>query len=378
VTRLATVLVISFSDLESDPRVDRQIAALLSRHHVVAAGLAPPAHCVEFVDLRTPSLGVLDGGIGVARLLAHRFENAYRRHPKYRAAYQRLAPVRADVVVANDITALPLAVRLGPPVMFDAHEYAPDQFSDQWWWRHLLSPYVGWLCRTYVPRVAAMTTVSEGIADTYEHEFGVRSAVVTNAPPYADLEPTSVGEHVRILHHGAAIPGRGLEQMLRVAELLDERFLVDLVLVEGERGFRDRLIRRARGNPRVRFPLAVSMRDIATMANGYDIGVYSLPPRTLNRRYALPNKLFEFIQGRLAIAIGPSPEMAAVVRRWGCGVVASDFRPETLADELNGLDAEAIAGFKRASHLAARELCAERNVEPLLSAVEAALVRGAY
>jgi len=374
VAPLATVLVISFSDLAADPRVDRQIAALLTRHEVVAAGLGPPNQAgVEFVDLTMPPLGLVDGGIGVVRLLAHRFETAYWRHPRYRAAFERLSGVAADVVVANDVDALPIAARLGPPVVLDAHEYAPEQFTDQWWWRQLFAPYVRWQCRRYIPEVAAMTTVSPGIADAYDREFGVCATVVTNAPPFAHLEPKPVGDPVRLLHHGGASPGRGLEEMIRLVDLLDERFVLDLVLVDAKPGFRDRLARQARGNSRIRFPSPVPMRKLVSMANGYDIGLFLLPPTNVHRTFALPNKLFEFIQGRLAVAIGPSPEMAAVVRRYGCGVVASDFRPESLAETLNGLDSVAIEGFKRASHLAAPELCAERNADLILGAVDTAL-----
>ena len=115
------------------------------------------------------------------------------------------------------------------------------------------------------------------------------------------------------------------------------------------------------------------MRELASLANGYDIGLYLLPPTNFNHRYALPNKFFEFIQGRLAVAIGPSPEMAAIVRHYGCGVVAPTFEPESLAAELNALDAAAIAGFKHASHRAAAELCAERNAVLTLETVEHAL-----
>lgn len=370
---LATVLVISFSDLASDPRVDRQIEALLTKHRVIAAGLAPSRHDrVDFIDIRTPaSLGVLHGGMGIARLLAHRFEAAYWKQPKYRAPYQRLLGVPADVVIANDIAALPIAALLGPPVVFDAHEYAPEQFNDRWWWRQLIAPYVRWHCRRYLPGVAAMTTVGQGIADVYEREFGVRGSIVINAPPYEDLNPTPVHDPVRILHHGAAQRGRGLEEMVRVACLLDDRFTVDFVL-SGPQRVRDAIIGRARHNPRIRFPPPVPARELVRMANRYDIGLYLLPPNNLNRRYALPNKLFEFIQGRLAVAIGPSPEMAAIVRRYSSGVVSDDFSPEALAAAINSLDPAAIEGFKRASHRAATELCAERNIEPVLSTVDVA------
>jgi hypothetical protein len=374
VAALARVLVISFSNLASDPRVDRQITALLARHEVIAAGLAPPAHeGVEFVDITTPHLGFADGSLGVARLLTHRFEAAYWQHPKNREVLRRLREVPTDVVLVNELAALPIASSLGPPVVLDAHEFAPDELADRIWWHTLIAPYVDWQCRRYLPQVAAMTTVGEAIADAYERSYGVHAAIVTNAPPYVDLRPGSVVEPIRILHHGIAQRGRGLEEMLRMAEFLDDRFTIDFVLAGGSSRFREELMARARDNPRVSFPPPVPMRQIVQMANTYDIGLFLLPPNNLNRRYALPNKFFEFIQARLAVAIGPSPEMAGLVRRYGCGVVAADFTPEALAAELNALDASQIAAFKRASDAAAAELSAERNAEVILSSIEQAL-----
>lgn len=165
--------------------------------------------------------------------------------------------------------------------------------------------------------------------------------------------------------------------MIRIADLLDERFTLDFVLVENWPGYREKLMRRARRNTRIRFPQPQPMRMLVRMANDYDIGLFLLPPVSVHRRYALPNKLFEFIQGRLAVAVGPSPEMARVVRQYGCGIVADDFAPETLAAAINALDDSAIAAYKRASHVAADELCAENNEKLVLGAVEEALARSA-
>jgi hypothetical protein len=365
--------VISFSDLASDPRVDRQIAALLTRHEVVAAGLGPARHDVEeFIDISTPRRSAPGLAVGLARLLVRRYEDVIWKHPANVAVLERLRHVRADAVVANDLSALPIALRLGPPVAFDAHEYAPGQL-EQRWWRLVMSPYMHWQCRRYIPQVASMTTVGEAIAAEYERETGVSATVVTNAPPRADLAPKPVHEPIRILHHGAALPRRGLEEMIRTADFLDERFTLSFVLAGGVAGYRDKLIRLASRNPRVLFPPPQPMDTLVRLANDYDIGLYALPPSSFNKRFALPNKLFEFVQGRLAVAVGPSPEMARLVRRYGLGIVADDFAPETLAAAINALDASSIAAFKRASHAAADELCAEANVELVLGAVEEAL-----
>ena len=49
-------------------------------------------------------------------------------------------------------------------------------------------------------------------------------------------------------------------------------------------------------------------------------------------------KFFEFIQPRLAAAIGPSSVMAELVYQYNCGIVSADFNPRTLVGSLHGLD----------------------------------------
>lgn len=368
------VLVISFSNLASDPRVDRQIRFLQSRYAVVAAGLEPPGCDVdEFIDISTTAPSVLERVVWRAWIVARRHEAAYWKHPRSPQVLARLTGVRADAVVANELEALPIALRLGLPVLFDAHEYAPREFDHIRRWRLFIGPHKAWQVRHFIPQAAAMTTVNRAIADEYERATGVRAAVITNAPLRESLEPTAVGTPVRVLHHGAAIPGRGLEDMIGVAQLLDERFFTTFVLTDPVPGYRDTLVRRAGGHPRIRFLPPVPMRDLSRMANAHDIGLYLLPPSNFNNRFALPNKFFEFVQGRLAVAIGPSPEMARIVREYELGVVARDFTPEALAQKLKNLDAAEIADFKRAAHMAADELCAERNEDLFLRVVEAAL-----
>src|SRR5690606_24606948 len=80
-----------------------------------------------------------------------------------------------------------------------------------------------------------------------------------------------------------------------------------------------------------------------------------------NYRFALPNKLFEFIQARLAVAVSPSPEMARLVRDAGCGVVADGFTPKQFAACLRSLDHAAVNEFKQRSDAVARDLSSEKN-----------------
>jgi hypothetical protein len=192
---------------------------------------------------------------------------------------------------------------------------------------------------------------------------------VPNAPPRVAGEPhPTAPDRIRLVHHGLASRSRQIERMIDLISLLDGRFTLDLMLVSSEAGYVDWLRQRAAGNPRIHFREPVPTNQIIASTREYDIGLFLLPPTNLNYRFALPNKFFEFVQARLAVAIGPSPEMARLVHEHQLGVVADDFEPATLAGRLNALDAPTLDRMKQASHRAADRLCWE-NVQLTLRTV---------
>jgi hypothetical protein len=112
------------------------------------------------------------------------------------------------------------------------------------------------------------------------------------------------------------------------------------------------------------------MRTLSKYLRQFDIGVSLIAPTTFNYFHTLPNKFFECIQGRLALAVGPSPEMARIVREHDLGVISEDFSPKTLAQCLRNLDPKTINHYKLQSHKASQILSAEENKELLLALVE--------
>lgn len=372
-SRAGRVLVVSFTDLARDPRVNRQIRFLRERFEVIAAGHGDPG--VPGVGFRRlaaqpkPVAGRIAGGL---RLLARRFESYYWARRDVGDCLERLDGIDVDLVVANDIEALPVALRIAgdTPVLFDAHEYAPREFDDQWRFRVLHRPYRQYLCNRYIPAAAGMTTVAESIADAYERDTGVRAAVVWNAPDHEPLEPLlrePGDETIRLVHHGGAMAGRRIELMIRMMRHLDERFRLDLMLVGTDPEYLAALEREAEGDERVRFRDPVPMRELARTLNPYDLGVYILEPTNFNNRHALPNKFFEFVQARLGVAIGPSPEMARLSREFGLGPIADDFSPRSLASLLSRLDRESVNELKLRAAAAARALSADASRETILA-----------
>jgi len=289
------------------------------------------------------------------------------------ALRDELAGERFDLVVCHDLDLLPLAagVAASGRLVFDAREYYPRHFEDRLTWRLLYGPLNRRLCRDFLPACDLVLTVSDGLAAEYRRVFGVTPRVAPSLPPFHDLEPSPVDpERIQLVHHGWANRSRRIEGMIEMMDHADGRFALDLLLMPMEAGY-DRFLERQaarRGNVRILPPVAYERLIPST--NAYDLGVFLCPPTTFNLRHALPNKLFEFIQARLAVAIGPSPEMQAVVERHGCGAVAPDFEPRSLAATLNSLSAESIRGMKARAHEAAAVLHAGTTGRELLTELE--------
>lgn len=375
------MLVLSFSNLDSDPRVERHLLALGEADaRVSTCGLRPPAVPVErHFNLDAPRRTTAQRAMALLQLLSRRYDAYYWGDPMAREAERLLAPEHFDGIVANDMATLPLALRLarGAPVLIDAHEFSPDEFGDRAAWRFLYSAYADFLCRTYLPRAAAAVTVSPGIARAYAERYPVHMQVLTNAACLTRPPAPRYGEGIRMIHHGAAIRSRRLEYMIEVLERLDERFTLDLMLVPRSAGYIDQLRRRAAGNPRVAFRPPVPTARIVETCAAYDVGLCFFPPVNRSLEFCLPNKFFEFVHAGLAVATGPSPDMARIVREFGCGVVADDFRPESLARALSTLSAESLARMKSGARSAAQVHNAGANGEKLRGLIAAMLAKAA-
>jgi hypothetical protein len=222
-----------------------------------------------------------------------------------------------------------------------------------------------------------MTTVGDGLASEYRKHFSVDPVIITNATWYKEIDPSPVdATRIRMIHHGGATVSRKLEIMIELMRHLEERFTLDLMLIIPEfasaktKNYIHFLRTLADGDPRIRFLPPVKSNEIVSFINQYDLGVFLLPPINFNYANTLPNKLFDFIQARLGVAIGPTPEMAAIVNTYKNGVVAKDFSPEGLALELNKLTRPDIERFKNNSSAAARTLTADMNGVDLRSLVD--------
>ena len=339
---------------------------------ITAAGYTQPElPDLEFVRIEAPGpKSVKEKFLNGITLKLGLFEKYYWNNISVISAHAQLRGCEFDIILANDISSLPLAILLAKDtdakVMIDCHEYTPREFEGHFIFSFFLEKYYDYLCKTYLPEADIKTTVCWHIADEYEKKYGGAWQVITNAPFYKDLQPSSINkDEIRMLHHGNLSTFRNIEKMIKLVDLLESRFHLDFMLVNNNPSYYEKLLNLAKNNPRINFRDPVPMAKVLSTINNYDIGLYLLPPIGFNNQMALPNKFFEFIQARLALAIWPSPEMGKISREYKCGVVSDDFSLESMAKALNALSNDDIMHYKMNSDKAARTLCAEKNGELL-------------
>lgn len=374
-----TILILVFNSLKEDVRVKRQIRALKANYIITAVCYEPfDEPDIEFVIVSPKRITLLKKVLVLVPLALRLYNVAHRILFHDEELKNKLTLRKFDLIISNDIETLPLAFELNnKKVVFDAHEYAPKHFEDRLLWRWFYAGLNHYICKTYLPKLSDMMTVGNGLAQEYSKNFGVNPVVVTNADNFVKLDPTPIqNNQIRLVHHGIANPSRKLDIMIDMMNYLDDRFTLDLILLTPRFAtgktlhYLDKLKAKCANSKCVRILPPVKSEAIVETIHAYDMGVFLLPPANFNYENALPNKLFNFIQARLAVAVGPTPEMASIVKQYELGVVSTEFTPESLAKELSKITPEQLKQFKINSGLAAKELNAEKNkilIEALIS-----------
>jgi hypothetical protein len=376
-----TILIISCSFLNRDPRVLRQIKVLSSEFDIVACGLSnPDIEGINYIKAPLKAKNTIWQTIYEASLVFLKFDlYLYQRSTYEKEVYNCVlnyfTKAKPGLIICNDIQFLPLSVKLKAlwniKLIVDFHEFAPSELEDILLWRLRFKGHYTRILKKMLPKVDIVTTVCNGIKQRFFDEFNVNSHVILNSPEYVDLLPKATNYScIQLVHHGGAIRSRHLEIMIEMMDYLDPKFELNLILIETDPGYIQELKQLCK-NKRVNFLPSVPTDEISMAINKFDIGLFILPPVNFNYKMALPNKFFEFIQARLCIAIGPSQEMEFITNKYKLGIVSPDFSAKSMADLLNNLSSADILLFKNNAHKYAEELSFNHSKQIILNHTKA-------
>jgi glycosyltransferase involved in cell wall biosynthesis len=389
-----SICIISFSQIDGDARVLRQIEHLSPHYKVVVIGYGdaelPGRNSDATLWLPVAAVGIAgDGGLRgklkkralllSGKLHPNSYDRWYWQHPLFNDALAKAVESGADAIHANDWNALPVAVEAartlgGACVVFDAHEYAPLEFANRRTWRWAYSSMIKYMLRRYAKDVDVSITVAPLIAERYRQEFGLNPVVILNAPSAREQSPIkeTKDDSVRLIHHGAAIPDRRLEVMIAALARCHRRYTLHFMLTGANTDYAVRLKKLSDelAPGRVFFHNPVAPMDVVRRLVEFDMGFCYIAPTNYNYLVSLPNKFFDFIAAGLPVCTGPSPSMAEIVNSYKLGCVASSFEPEDLASALNSLSAGNIAAMRAGARAAAKEINAEHEMAKLVELYE--------
>ena len=310
----------------------------------------------------------------------HRMKLIFRKGPLFYFEYNLrifffLLKSKIDVFVANDLDTLPANCLASwikrKPLVYDSHEYfteVPELIG-----RPFVRSVWIWLEKLLVPRVDAAYTVCNSIAEVYRDLYKIDFKVVRNLPVCSQIETefsekvTNPGDPKIILYQGALNQGRGIEAAIRSMQFMDGV----LLWVAGDGDLTSQLkqmVAELKLEDKVRFLGRLPLAELSKVTPQADLGISLEEDLGLNYRFALPNKLFDYIQARVPVLVSNLPEMKSIVEHYQIGMIAETHQRKELAELMRTalFDVERNKVWKQNLRIAANELCWENEEKVLI------------
>ncbi len=270
----------------------------------------------------------------------------------------RLIQTPADIYHAHEVSALLpcyiAACLRRKPIIFDAHEMPlferplSELGRSRRWLRKLLAVLLAHI----VPRCAGIITVSPPIVEELRNRYGVSEvALIRNVPEYRAVQKSDhlrqalgLKPEVRIaLYQGYLQPNRGLDRLICAAAFLAPDTVI--VMMGKNRGTTqaqlEALIASEGVADRVKIIPSVPYAELLDWTASADIGLnVASPDYSLNVRYFLPNKLFEYLMAGLPVLTSSLEAMVDVINTYDVGQVLPSLVPAGIGEAINKMLAD--------------------------------------
>jgi len=310
-----------------------------------------------------------------------RFEKGFKFYAEYNLRlFFYLLFRRRGIFYANDLdTLLPnflLSKLKGSPLIYDSHEYfteVPELIGRERiraiWLR--IESYI-------LPKLKTMFTVNETLAKIYSEKYHIPVHAIRNVPKLHKNETHSEEVQVRkkygissadhlIIYQGAVNKDRGLEELIEAFTFLPSNF--HLIIV-GTGDVHQALIEktdRLKLN-QVHFAGQIPFNTLEKYTLEADLGVSLEKSTNLNYRFALPNKVFDYIAAGIPILVSPLPELCALLEKHNVGKLLPTHTPLDIAQTLQTMfsDAGQLQQWKANTLKARAEYCWEKEEQKLV------------
>ncbi len=368
-----------------DPRVRKQIVEYKNNNvEVCAVGLKCNRYNYEKISeipCKTIVVCIDNKYDGKQRSL---FGKLWREHLRNKGIKNAVLEEKPDVIHANDLDALiavyPAYKKLKCKLVYDSHEICTENLEVTKKYRFIL-PLVKLYERHMIKHIQQMVCVSHAAANYFVAEYGIaKPMVVTNCALKREMVAEPAGKHTgfEVLNHGQFYTGRGYEQMIGAAKLLDNFDDVKICV----RGFGrlEESMRKTVAEDHLKnfvFYPPVNVERLIPEAAASHVGIAFTEPICLNFKLSVSNKLFEYAAAGLPVIMSDIPEHRYLNEKYHFGIILEENTPEALKNAILRLyqDKDCYETCRKNAIFMSEELNWENEFAKLI-AFESALIGG--
>ena len=325
---LKNIIVSVSNDLTTDQRVEKVCDTLFANNYnVTLIGRKLKTSIPVSRKYKTHRMGLL-------------FSKGFLFYAEYNIRlFFKLIFLKKDILVSNDLdTLLPnyLISKLQSKILiYDSHELFTEipELIDR---PSVKNTWVN-LEKRMLPKLKNCYTVSNSIATFYTNKYNTVFKTIKNLPRTKSIEsgvfPFSTDQKKIILYQGAVNIGRGLELMLQTMNYLQNHIFVIIGSGDILDELKQQSLELIKSN-KVYFLGKLSPLEMQKLTPLADIGVSIEEDLGLNYRYALPNKVFDYLHAEIPVLVSNLPEMKKIIDTYKFGEVILDRTPKSLAKQI--------------------------------------------
>ena len=249
--------------------------------------------------------------------------------------FLKLLTSNATIFYSNDLDTLPanyLASKFkGIPLVYDSHEYfteVPELIN-----RPYVKAFWEKIEKLIVPKLRYCITVAENIATIYYSKFKVQFALVRNFPIYKKQNIPEKEDY--IVYQGALNIGRGIEELINAMPTVNSKLWIagggDIEL-ELKKQVQDLKL-----SDKVIFLGRLTPKELKCYTLRAKVGVSLEKDMGLNYRFALPNKIFDYLHCGTAVLYSDLIEVKNLLKDTPVGEKLVSYKPQNISNQLNGM-----------------------------------------
>lgn len=279
---------------------------------------------------------------------------------------------KKDILHSNDLdTLLPnylVSIISNKKLVYDSHELFTEvpelinrPFQQNFWLK--IEQFI-------FPKLKNCYTVCDSICDYYTSKYDCNFKVIRNLPLKLEkIKSIKFSFDTKnkniILYQGTLNTGRGLELIIKTMLYLENSILVIIGTGDIEEFLKQKVISLNLGHA-IKFIPKQAPEELKKLTSLANLGISIEEDLGLNYRYALPNKLFDYIHAQIPVLVSNLDEMRLIIEKYNVGEIISDRNPEKLAKQIENILQKGKEYYTKQLEIASKELNWENESKKLI------------